>query len=184
MPKRTRTFGIAILAALAAAPLLAQTEGGEPDPLIESVQDAASYVRDMLTKAADQMSEEDYAFKPTADVRTFGQLLAHVADSNYGFCSAARGEKRPVADVEKTRTNRDDIRKVLSESFAYCDGAYAAMTDTTQAKTVVDFMGKRRPRLAVLMFRTNHSLLHYGNVVTYMRLRGKVPPSSAPRPEK
>lgn len=160
-----------------------RAELGEPDPMIASVQDGASYVREMLTKAADQMSEEDYAFKPTPEVRSLGQLLAHVADANYGFCSAVKREKAPVSGVEKTKTTRDDIQKALSESFAYCDGAYADMTDA-KAKTMVEFMGKARPALAVLNFRNYHSLLHYGNVITYMRLRGKVPPSTEPAPKK
>lgn len=184
MPRKTKTFGAAaLLAALAATPLLAQAEPGQPDPLIASVQDAAGFVKDMFTKAAEQMSEEDYAFKPTPEVRSFGQLLAHVADSNYWFCSAAKGEKRPVGDVEKTKTTRADIQKALSESFAYCDGAYAPMTDA-KAKTMIEFMGKPRPTLAVLIFRTHHTVEHYGNVVTYMRLRGKVPPSTQPQPKE
>jgi uncharacterized damage-inducible protein DinB len=183
MPNKTKTFGVAvILAGLAATPLLAQTAPGQPDPLIAALQEAASFVRDVLTKAADQMSEEDYAFKPTPEVRSFGQLLAHVADANYLFCSAAKGEKRPVRDIEKTRTTRADIQKALSDSFAYCDEAHAAVTDA-KAKMLVEFMGKPRPILAVLMFRTHHSVLHYGNVVTYMRLRGKVPPSTAKEPQ-
>jgi uncharacterized damage-inducible protein DinB len=160
-----------------------KTEPAQPDPLIASVQDGASYVREMLTKAAEQMSEEDYAFKPTPEVRSFGQLLAHVADADYGFCSAVKGERAPVSAVEKTKTTRADIQKALSEAFAYCAGAYEGMTDA-KAKTMVEFRGKPRPALAVLIFRTYHSLLHYGNVVTYMRLRGKVPPSTEPGPKK
>ena len=183
MPKKTKTLGVAaILVGLAVTPLLAQTKPGRPDPLIVSVQDAASFIRDMFTKAADQMSEEDYAFRPTPEVRSFGQLLAHVADSNYMFCSLAKGENAPVRDVEKTKTTKAEIQKALSESFAYCDGVYAGMTEA-KGKTMTEFMGKLRPVLGLLTFRHNHSMLHYGNVVTYMRLRGKVPPSSQ-RPPK
>jgi uncharacterized damage-inducible protein DinB len=160
-----------------------KTEPSQRDPLIASVQDGASYVRDMFTKAADRMSEEDYAFKPTPEVRSFGQLLAHVADANYGFCSTIKGEKAPVVAVEKTRTTRADIQKALSESFLYCEGAYTGLTDA-KVKTMVEFRGKPRPAGAVLTFWTYHSLLHYGNVITYMRLRGKVPPSTEPGPKK
>ncbi|HEX5760316.1 MAG TPA: DinB family protein [Thermoanaerobaculia bacterium] len=178
MPRKTKTYGIAaILATLAAAPLPAQTEPGQPDPLIGSAAEAAGYIKDVFTRAAEQMSEEDYAFKPTPEVRSFGQLLAHVADSNYWFCAAVKGEKPPASGLEKTKTTKADIQKALAESFAYCDGAYAAMTDA-KARTMVEFMGKPRPALSILIFRTHHGALHYGNVVTYMRLRGKVPPTS------
>ncbi|HVF59611.1 MAG TPA: DinB family protein [Thermoanaerobaculia bacterium] len=180
MAKKTQTFGIAAVLAtltLAATPLPAQTEPGQPDPLIQSAVDASSYMKGVFTKSAEQMSEEDYAFKPTPEVRSFGQLLAHVADTNYSFCAAAKGEPQPVSGLEKSKTTRADIQKAVAESFTYCDGAYAGMTDA-KARTMVQFGGKPRPALAILLFRTHHAALHYGNVVTYMRLRGKVPPTS------
>lgn len=185
MSKKTKTFAVAAILAtltLAAAPLPAQTEPGQPDPLIKSAVDASGYMKGVLTKAAEQMSEEDYAFKPTPEVRSFGQLLAHVADTNYWFCAAAKGEPQPVSGLEKSKTTRADIQKALAESFTYCDGAYTGMTDA-KARTMVEFMGEPRPALAILMFRTHHAALHYGNVVTYMRLRGKVPPTSQGQPE-
>lgn len=176
MPMTMKTFGAAaILAAFSVAPLAAQTP---PDPLIDSVEDGAGYARSMLMAAADRMSEEDYAFRPTPDVRSFGQLLAHVAQSNYGFCSAVKGEPSPAVDLEKTATTKADIRKALSESYEYCDRAFQDLE--TRAQSTIEFMGAPRPILAVRIFQTHHSLLHYGNVVTYMRLRGKVPPSTDP----
>ena len=185
MSRKMQTFGVAAMLAtltLATAPLAAQAAATEPDPLIGSAADAAGFFKDMFTKAAEQMSEEDYAFKPTPEVRSFGQILAHVADSNYWFCASVKGEKPRADDLEKTKTTRADIQKALAESFAYCDGAYAGMTEA-KAKTMLPFRGKPRPALALLLFRTHHAALHYGNVITYMRLRGKVPPSSQVEPE-
>lgn len=164
--------------ALVATPLLAQTPSDQPDPMLASIQKAARHVRSVFTTAAEQMSEEDYAFKPTPEVRSFGQLLAHVAGTNYWFCSTATGEKAPVTDVETTITTRAEIQKTLAESFEYCERAYAAMSDNAKATAMKQFMGKPLPALAVLNFRTYHSLLHWGNAITYMRLRGKVPPST------
>ena len=184
MPKKTKAFGLAaILATIAAGPLLAQTETNQTDPLIATALDAAGYVKEMFTKAAAQMSEEDYAFKPTPEVRSFGQLLAHVADSNYFFCATVKGEEPPAGGVEKTKTTRADIQRALAESFAYCDGAYAAMTDAT-ARSMIEFMGKPRPALGLLIFRTHHAALHYGNAITYIRLRGQVPPAPPGQPQE
>lgn len=184
MPKMTMTLALAaLLATIAAPPLPAQTEPGQPDPLIATALAAAGYFEDMFTKAAEQMSEEDYAFKPTPEVRSFGQLLAHVADSNYFFCATVKGEPPPASGVEKTKTTKADIQQALSESFAYCDGAYAAMTDA-KARAMVEFMGKPRPALGVLLFRTHHAALHYGNAITYIRLRGQVPPAQPGPPEE
>lgn len=178
-----KLLAFALAVALPADPVPAAQSAPDPsDPMVTAAVDAATYVRSMLTQAAEQMSEEEYAYKPTPDVRSFGALLAHVADSNYSFCAAARGEKAPVTEVEKTRTGRDAIRQALAESFAYCDGAYAGLTEG-RARALVDFMGGSRPVLAVLMFRTHHAALHYGNAITYLRLKGKLPPSSQ-RPSK
>ena len=193
MPKQGMTFAFAaIVTALVAAPLVAQAEaevtdaevgqaevaaGQTADPLTASIQEAAMYLRHVYTTAAEQMSEEDYAFEPTPEVRSFGQLLAHVADSSFLFCARATGATPPVTDVESTRTTRADIQKALTESFDYCESAFAAMSDESKASAPRDFMGKPRPALAVLNFRNYHTLLHWGNVITYMRLRGKVPPS-------
>lgn len=176
----TRLTIAAVLTTLAATPLPAQTEAAKPDPspLMDSFVDASGYVTAMFTQAAEQMSEEDYAFKPTPEVRSFGQILAHVADSSYLFCARAKGEAPPAGDIETTKTTKAEIQKALSESLAYCDGVLAEMTDE-QANATAESMGKARPVLAILMFRAHHSLLHYGNVITYMRLRGKVPPSTA-----
>ena len=184
MLEKTKTFAAAaILTTLAASPLVAQAQPAAPsaaaevDPLTESIQTGAKHVRSVFTQAAEQMSEEDYAFRPTPEVRTLGEILAHVAGNNYWFCARATGEKPPVSDVEKTATTRADIQKALAESFAYCEGAYAAMADDAKANAMVDFMGKPRPAVAVLNFRNYHAMLHWGNVITYMRLRGKVPPA-------
>lgn len=171
----------AALAVFVATPLLAQAEALPADPMFAAAEDAAAYVRAMLTQAADQMSEEDYAFRPAPEVRTFGQLVGHVADSNYLFCSAAMSEESPVRGIETTLTARADLQKALADSFAYCDRAYADMTDA-KAKTMVRLMGSQRPVLAVLLFRTHHIALHYGNAITYMRMRGMVPPSSQRMP--
>lgn len=176
---KVKTFGVvSILATLAVTPLLAQTPPEQPDPMILSIQDGARHVRYLFTTAAQQMSEEDYAFKPTPEVRNFGQILAHVAESSYWFCSTAMGEEAPVSDIENTITTKADIQQVLAESLDYCDRAYAAMTDEVRAKTMRDVMGNLRPASAVLNFRIYHSMLHWGNAITYMRLRGKVPPSN------
>ena len=155
------------------------TPSGSPetDLLVAIAQDGATYQKDMISKAAAAMSEEDYAFKPTSDVRSFGQLLAHVADSNYGFCSVAKGEKAPVSGIEKSKSTKADIQKALAESFSYCDDAFASMS-ASQAHSMVPFRGRQRAAIEVLIFRNYHGLLHYGNVITYMRLRGKVPPST------
>ena len=176
-----RMIGVAatvLLALVAATPISAQDSTDARDPMILAVVKGNAFVRYQITTAASKMSEEDYAFRPTPEVRTFGQLLAHVADNNYGFCTEAKGERvPPVRNVEKTHTTKPAIDSALARSFDYCAGVYAALTDE-RAKTLVQFGRSRIPALAVLMYKSIHNSSHYGNVITYMRLRGKVPPTS------
>ena len=127
------------------------------------------------------MAEADYAFKPVDSVRTFGQVLAHIAGANYLFCSAAKGEAAPHTEdeFEKTATTKAAIVKALDESLAYCDAAFAALTDKNAGDTVaMPFGMPKAPRVSPLMGNTGHLNEHYGNLVTYFRIKGIVPPSS------
>src|SRR5687768_7736688 len=125
MSRQSRTFTLAaVLAAVSATPLLAQAPARQPDFMVMTMEMGAKHIRSMFDIAADSMAEADFAFKPTGDVRSFGQLLAHVAASNYIFCSSALGEPAPAANIEKTKTTRADIRQALTESMDYCDRAF------------------------------------------------------------
>jgi uncharacterized damage-inducible protein DinB len=133
-------------------------------------------MKNLYLRSAEQMPEEKLAFRPAKEVRSFGEILGHVANDHYVFCAAALGEKDPnTADFEKT-TTRAGLVKALKDSFAYCDRAYR-MAD---AKTTeeVEFFGNKGSRLWVLIFNVTHDGEHYGNLVTYFRINGMVPPSS------
>jgi uncharacterized damage-inducible protein DinB len=138
------------------------------------------FAKNNVTKGADKMPEANYGFKPSPDVRSFGQLIGHIADANYMFCSAVVGEKPPVSDIEKTKTSKADLVRALNESFAYCDKAYDGMTDTAAVEKI-KVIGREFPKLAVLNLNNMHEYEHYGNMVTYLRMKGIVPPSSEPR---
>jgi uncharacterized damage-inducible protein DinB/uncharacterized membrane protein len=132
----------------------------------------------ILLRAAEDMPEEHYSYKPTEAVRTYGQIVGHVVDSQYTFCSAVFGEKNPGLNIEKTKTSKADLIAALSDAVAYCDKVYAGLTDASAAKTVK--MMHDMPRLGVLTVNIVHSIEHYGNMVTYMRMKNIVPPTSDP----
>jgi uncharacterized damage-inducible protein DinB len=114
-------------------------------------------------------------------VRTFGQILAHVAGANYVFCSASRGEKSPFEEdhFEKTSKTKAEISKAIEDSIAYCDAAYSGLTDARAAEMIsAPFGSGKRARAAALIGNTGHVQEHYGNLVTYFRIKGMVPPSS------
>jgi len=155
-------------------------EARQADPLTAGAKRSYGIIKGYITRAAEKMPEEHYSFKPTPDVRSFGQLVGHVADAQYMICAAAAGEKAPGGEggeVEKSKTSKADLQKALADSTAYCDKVFAAMTDAGGAPTVKFFTGEM-PKLSILEFNTHHDFEHYGNMVTYMRLKGLVPPSS------
>jgi uncharacterized damage-inducible protein DinB len=148
---------------------------------------AYGYLKDVLLRSAEKMPEENYNFKPTEAVRSFGQILGHVADSQYFFCSMVLGEKNPGLKIEKTKTSKADLIASLKDAFTYCDKAYNGMTDASGSETVKLFGGDTRKR-DVLTVNNMHTVEHYGNLVTYLRLKNIVPPTSEegsmPQPKK
>jgi len=143
---------------------------------IAAVQRPYDRLKDLYERAAEPMPEEHYGFKPVPEVRSYGEILGHVANENYLFCAAAKGEENPnKADFEKT-TSKAAMVQALKDSFAYCDPAYRM--EEMKAMEEVTFFGSKGSRLWVLIFNVAHDSEHYGNLVTYLRTKGVVPPSS------
>jgi len=152
---------------------------GQNNPLTTAAKADYTNVRNNVMRSAEKMPEADYAFKPTPEVRSFGQQIAHIADDQYNICSGAKGETRHASytEIESTLSKKADLVPALKQAFEYCDGAFESMTDASGAE-----MAKRTklgmPRLSILTFNTSHTWLHYGNIIVYLRLKGLVPPSS------
>ncbi len=154
----------------------------QDSPLTTFNKGAAGRVNGILLRSAEKMPEESFTFKPTDAVRSYGQILGHVADAQYLFCSAVIGEANPAPKIEQTKTTKADLIAALKDAFAYCDKAWTGMTDASGAQTV-KFFGQDMPKLGVLTVNNMHNMEHYGNLVTYMRMKNIVPPSSEPRPQ-
>ena len=140
-------------------------------------------IRRNIAEAAENMPAEEFTFKPTPQVRSFGELLGHIANANFLFCSLAKGESSPSKTNLEQLTGKAAILKAVLDSLAYCDSAYDTTTDANfnQPVTVSGLGNSPTPTIrgAVLMFNTTHNNEHYGNIVVYMRLKGHVPPSTA-----
>ena len=146
------------------------------NPFSADARQAYADAKSNILKSAEKMPEENYGFKPAPRVRTFSQILGHLAEEQYLYCGTAKGERK-AADVEKTKTAKSDLLAALQDAFAYCDTVYAALTDATAAETV-QIGQSRRTRLHILWGNTLHDTSHYGNLVTYLRIKGIVPPST------
>ena len=128
---KTRSL-VVLLGALMPSVALAQGGG------ISAIKPLYEQSKGWITKAAQQMDESNYSFKPTPEVRSFGQIIGHLANSQYEFCAPVKGEASPnKTDFEKT-TAKADLIKALNDAFAYCDAAF--QTPDSKAMDQVDFL--------------------------------------------
>ena len=147
-------------------------------PLIAEAKQAYTGIKNNLTKMAEKMPEEHYSFKPSPDIRTFGQLVAHVADAQTRTCSAVKGEVKQAGAASKT--SKADLVASLKDSFAECDAAFESLTDANAAEMVKGPRGARS-KIGALIGNTTHSNEEYGYMAVYLRLKSVVPPSSEGR---
>jgi hypothetical protein len=134
-----------------------------------------------LLAQADKMPEADYGFKPgpMSEVRTFGQVVAHVADGQFGTCAAVKGVPNPAAskNLQKQPETKAEFVKALAESFAFCDDVFSSTTDAN----ALDFVRQgpnELTRASVLYGLLAHNAEMYGVGTVYLRLKGLVPPST------
>ena len=149
-------------------------------PITASLRTTWDGVKKNIVQSVEVMSEANFSFRPVETVRTYGQILGHLAGANYVICAAAKGEKTPLAEdaFEKLPT-KAAIGKALNESLTYCDAVFAGADDQKLAETIeMPFGMGKAARSRALIMNIGHLNEHYGNLVTYMRMKGIVPPSS------
>jgi uncharacterized damage-inducible protein DinB len=143
-----------------------------PNPLTTTISIFRSNMQDKIMKSADATPESKYSYRPTKDVRSFAEILNHIADISYYLCSNIKGEAPPAPAGSKV--SKTEIMAYLKGSFAYCDGVYSGFTDA-HLNDPADFWGHKTNKMFILTQLANHDALHYGNLVTYQRLNGLVP---------
>src|SRR5579872_2393533 len=133
------------------------------NPLVATSQAIFGIAKSDILRSADKVPEETWSFKPTPEVRTMGQLFAHVADAQYEFCGVVAEGKAPEKGIEKTAKSKAEIVSAIKEAFAYCDAAYSKMTDADAAE-LVPFFGRRATKIGIMDFNVAHTMEHYGNL--------------------
>jgi uncharacterized damage-inducible protein DinB len=191
-----RPLLLAVVLATWTLPASAQTtDAGYEKALSRSLASVAkamhATIRQNLLEAAENVPVPEYAFQPTPEIRSFAQLIGHVVNANFFFCSQAKSEKPPATANYDQVTDKATLLKALSDALGYCDQVYETTTDANFNQPVkvgpgVGMGPTDTVRGAVLMFNVAHNNEHYGNIVVYMRLKGHVPPSTAraPQPNK
>ena len=157
----TSMMGLASTLLLSATPLLAQ--GNSQTTGVAAVRAGFTEVNEWVTKAAELIPADKYAYKPTASVRTVGQMVAHIADSYHYYCARASNRGLQWSDpIEKGATDKATLTTKLKQATDACNAAYSAGTGD----------------IGQLMTNVAHTNLHYGNLITYIRMLGMTPPSS------
>jgi hypothetical protein len=164
-----------LLLALAAAVCVQ----AQDNPFSADARQTYALVKSSLLKAADKMPAEDYAFRTTPQVRTFGEMIAHVADAQFLMCGVVKGE-HPTADT-RSKTAKADLVVALKASFDYCDPVYESMTDAAGAAKV-KWARWDMSKLGLLNWNISHDNEMYGIIGAFLRIKGIVPPSSEGRP--
>jgi uncharacterized damage-inducible protein DinB len=175
----------AAFAVLGVNPALAQPAGARA--FTDGVHRQFQQIQGLAMKTAEKVGEDLYSFKPTPDVRSLGGVLGHIADGNRLLCTAASGQtvdfEKIIKDpsgvqVNEKKTSKAEIIAALNESKAFCESVFDKINDTNGQESVAWFGGQKMPKVMILTLLNNHAWEHYGNLVTYMRLKGIVPPSS------
>lgn len=146
------------------------------DPMSKETRQLYTTVKGYILKSAEKMPEANYSFKPSPEVRNFGAILGHLADDQYFFCSAAKGVTKQTK-IEKEVTSKADLITELKKAFAYCDSSYDALNDANGAR-MMKFGKGERSLSGILNFNVAHDFEHYGNIITYLRIKALIPPSS------
>lgn len=145
------------------------------NPLSGEIKQSYQTVKNNIIKSAEEMPEENYSFKPTPDIRSFAQILGHVAESQMRTCSAIVGAQKSIDAASKT--SKADLVAALHEAFEQCDKAYNTVTDSDAGNMIKTPRGQRT-KLGVLIGNTIHDTEQYGIIAVYLRLKRLVPPSS------
>jgi uncharacterized damage-inducible protein DinB len=169
-----------IAVVLLTAPL-AHAQAPDPNPYTTAIRQQHRRIDGIVTRAAEKVPEDLYGFKPTPEVRSFAEIVGHIVDAHHLLCRAAHENVFEIKrDFELKPGTKADLLAALKKSIAYCEQAFDGTTDANGTTPVKAGGSAPMQKLMVLNLNVSHSWEHYGNLVTYMRLKGIVPPTSEP----
>lgn len=176
-----KMWQLALLASLAAAPAAAQGQQSSADPLTGALKRQFDGVARNNKEAAEKMPEDKYSYQATKEVRTFGGFVGHIANAQFATCARAKGVDNPNKEDFEKVTGKAALVKAITASNEFCASVFNAANDKWMLETITQGQAPNQmqvPRAAILSANTSHVNEHYGNIVTYMRLNGLVPPST------
>jgi uncharacterized damage-inducible protein DinB len=159
------------VSSLVTAVLLLASSPASAQSAIDGMRTEFAAVSKAVMTAATKAPESIYGYQPTSEVFTLRKQLLHIADASYSICASFKGTpgQRPKMDADAPLA-KADVLAALTASFAFCEAALTAATDATLAEMMTTASGAKRVKSYHASHLLAHTSLHYGNVVTYMRL--------------
>lgn len=135
-----------------------------------------------MPAAAEWMPAGKFAFKPTPEQMSFGEIIAHEAESNETLCAALGGSTRtPSESTAGAAAPKEALVERIRRSFETCRAVVAGLTESSLADSVPFFGGRRATKARVAIALVQDWADHYAQAAMYLRLNGLLPPSARPQ---
>ena len=155
----------------------------QPGPLAAAVKVALTRASNNMPGAADLMPAEKYAFKPTPEQLSFGEIIAHESESNETLCAAiAGGSQTPTESPAGATAPKEQLVARLRKSFDYCGTVVAQLKESALGDSVPFYGGRKATRARAVIALVSDWADHYAQAAMYLRANGILPPSARPRP--
>lgn len=171
---------ICVIAIFAAAPLAAQAQSVTANPVVSSAREIFDRQSKYIAASADEMPAEKYGYSPTPGQWSFGKIIAHVAQANFGVCAILSDSPAPQGFKVVETDPKDKLAAALKASFDFCSQTLTNLPDSKLGDTVKFFGGRQTPRARALLELTDDLEDHYSQLASYLRLSGLTPPSAQP----
>jgi uncharacterized damage-inducible protein DinB len=176
--KMKRTLVIPVLLFLAASAVAQATSVQTNNPVSAALRDVLPGRQKNTVVAVEAMPADKFVYKPTADQMTFGQLVVHMAETNYLLCSKATAMPAPKIEEVKGTHSKDQLVAALKASFSFCSDALAKMDDSKLAETTELFPGRQGSRAWASLVLAGTWADHYAEAAMYLRMNGLLPPTA------
>lgn len=168
---------IAIAGILLAASACALAQDAS-NPVVTSAKEIFERQSGYIVAAAEQMPADKYSYHPTPDQWTYGKIVSHVIQGNFGVCGMLSGDGQGTAPAVTETTPKDQLVPILKQSFDTCQKALDGLQDSSLGATITYFRGAKKPRARALVELTDDLEDHYSQLAIYLRLSGMLPPSA------
>jgi hypothetical protein len=162
------------LLSLLVAPTFAQSK----DPVSDALRQMLGGRAKNTIAAFDEMPADKFGFKPTAAQMSYGDLAAHIVESNYYFCANVGNVPEPKVTEVKGTDTKDVLVAAMKSSFDFCGTALTSASDASMSSDITWFDGKPRARAWAFLGLASSLADHYGMAAMYLRLNGLLPPTA------